>query len=262
MGQEKVDNSLPTQDMFSYLRLFEEDVPEWLQCYSERRKVSFADVLSSRVAYYPGSGFDGTLVRICNKAHAVHSYLNVDYGLSKESLLTHLSEPDSILGYHSIGRLEWKEKDLLPNGQYPINVNKRPRFFEDANTFVDMNEKPYCFTEIMERDTERGDDWGANRFVITFLFADGIAAYYQLFCKEYKMAPWIMLLQDHGFGGNYDCFGKNGILDAIIEKNGVYPEYVLCADNTRIWDGYHCLWNLPAVLGGMHHNPRKLYKRS
>lgn len=108
MGQEKVDNSLPTQDMFSYLRLFEEDVPEWLQCYSERRKVSFADVLSSRVAYYPGSGFDGTLVRICNKAHAIHSYLNVDYGLSKESLLTHLSDLTAYLD--TIALVGWNGK--------------------------------------------------------------------------------------------------------------------------------------------------------
>ena len=35
--------------------------------------------------------------------------------------------------------------------------------------------------------------------------------------KEYSKAPWLFLLQDHGFGCNYDCFGTGGILDEIIQ---------------------------------------------
>ena len=45
------------------------------------------------------------------------------------------------------------------------------------------------------------------------------ATYYQLFVREYSKAPWQFCLQDHGFGGNYNRFGKGGILDAIIRKN-------------------------------------------
>ena len=57
------------------------------------------------------------------------------------------------------------------------------------------------------------------------LFADGIHAYEQLFVNQYKKAPWLFLLQDHGFGGNYDKFGRGGSLDRIIQK-GVKPEFV------------------------------------
>ena len=113
----------------------------------------------------------------------------------------------------------------------------------------------------MERDNDKDDEWGAKRFAITFLFADGIVSYYQLFCMEYGKAPWIFLLQDHGLGGNYDLFGKGGILDEIIEKNYVSPEFVICATNTRIWDGYEAQPHLAAVCGGMHRNPRVLYKK-
>lgn len=247
------------KDISSYLSQFEEEIPEWLRYYKEGAKVPFSLVMSDRIGYYPGSGYDGTLIKVCNISKSVHSFLYVDYGLSKKDLLNHLSQPNSILGYHSIGRIEWDEKDIMPNGQYPLNVNKRPLHALDPKWFVDPNEKPYCFTVIMERDADKDDDWGAKRFAVTFLFADGIATFYQLFCREYCKAPWIVLLQDHGFGGNYDRFGKGGILDVLMKNNEVFPEYVLCADGTTIWDGYEKVKGLPPVFGGMHHNSRQLY---
>jgi hypothetical protein len=78
---------------------------------------------------------------------------------------------------------------------------------------------------------------------------------------EYKKAPWIFLLQDHGFGGNYDKFGKGGLLDAIIKRNGIRPQFVICASNTRIWDGYEAHTELPPINDGMR-NPRMLYRKS
>jgi hypothetical protein len=244
----------------SYLSQFEEEMPMWLMDYGKEKKLSFSDIMSGRVGYYPGSGYDGTLIKVGNMSHAIHSFLYVDYGISKKNLICHLEQPNSIRGYHSVGRLEWDEKDILPQGQYPLNVNKKPLFNSNPNWFVDPNEKPYCFSEIMERDEDRNESWGAKRFAVTFLFADGIASYYQLFCKEYKEAPWIFLLQDHGWGGNYDRFGKHGILDAIIRKNKVRPPFVLCASNTSIWDGYELISHLPPVFGGMHDHERRLYR--
>ena len=183
----------------------------------------------------------------------------MDYGLGKEELIQHPSEPNSIYGYHSIGRIEWSEKDLMPNGQYPLNVSKAPR--TPFRKPFKSDEQPYCFTEIMERNPDKDEDFGARRFAVTFLFADGIATYYQVFCMEYKKAPWIFLLQDHGFGGNYDKFGKGGLLDAIIKRNGIRPQFVICASNTRIWDGYEAHAELPPINDGKH-NPRMLYRKS
>lgn len=248
------------QKMCEYLLQFEEETPKWLNNYNEGIEVTFADIMSGRVGYYPGSGYDGTLIKVGNMSHAVHSYLYVDYWLKKNDLVNHLKHPNSVRGYHRIGRIEWTQKDIMPNGMYPLTVDRVPRHCE-ASVLVDREEKPYCFTDIMERDADKGDDWGAKRFAITFLFADGIVTYYQLFCKEFGKAPWIFLLQDHGLGGNYDMFGRGGILDEIILKSDVRPEFVLCATNTRIWDGYEVLPHLAAVCGGMHHNPRVLYKR-
>ena len=245
------------QSVSSYLSQFEEEMPCWLWNYKEGMTVPFSEVMSGRVAYYPGSGYDGTLIKVGNKSHAVHSYLYVDYGVRKEELVSHLAQPCCINGYHSIGRIEWSEKDIMPSGQYPLNVNKTPR--TPYRVFL-PDEKPYCFTEIFERDANKDEDWGARRFAITFLFADGIATYYQLFCMEYKKAPWLVLLQDHGFGGNYDKFGNGGLLDAIITKNEIRPSYVLCADNTHIWNGYAPIADLPPVCERKCDHLRTLYR--
>ena len=147
----------------------------------------------------------------------------------------------------------------MPSGQYPLVLNKKPGH-GNPNTFVDPNEKPYCFSMIMERDEDRDNSWGAEHFVITFLFADGIATYYQLFVKEYSKAPWLFLLQDHGFGCNYDCFGAGGILDEIIQKRKCYPSFVICGHNTRIWRGYEKVVDVSPVYGGMHQNRLDLYE--
>ena len=258
LTQEKILNEpLPfgLKEISAYLSQFKEEMPEWLSNYRRGSKVTFSDIMSGRVGYYPGSEYDRNLIEVGIKSHTIHSFLHVDYGVSKKDLLDHLYQDNFIKGYHIIGRKNWKEKDFLPNGQYPLNIDLQGR---TPKSFID--EKPYCITLIMGRNANLGDEWGVKRFAITYLFADGITYYYQLFCKEYKKAPWMFLLQDHGFGGNYDIFGKYGFLDEIITKNGIRPGFVLCADNTPIWEGYDLVTGLPPVHGGMHHFERRLYR--
>ena len=245
-------------DLISYLSNYREETPVWLEHYLQGEQITFKDLMSSRVAYYPGSGDDGTLIKVCNKSHSAHSFLYVDYLVKRKELEDHIAQKNSFLGYHPIGKIEWQESDLMPNGQYPFVLSKKP-LHGTPNTFVDPYEKPYCFSLIMERDEGRDDSWGAEHFAVTFLFADGIATYYQLFVKKYSKAPWVFLLQDHGFGCNYDCFGKGGILDAIIQENHCYPQYVICASNTRIWNGYEQVENVSPVYGGMHQQRRDIY---
>ena len=242
-------------DMISYLNNYREEEPEWIARYLHGEQITFKDIMSTRVGYYPGSGFDGELMKVGNKSHSVHSFLYVDYMLKKKELESHIAEEGSILGYHPVGQIEWQESDLMPNGQYPIDFAIRPRH-ASPNSFVRKEETPYCFSVIMERNEEKDDAWGAAHFVVTFLFADGIATYYQLFAKEYTKAPWLFLLQDHGSGCNYDEFGARGILDKIIQRDHCYPTFVLCADNTRIWRGYEKI----EEVSPLEYGNRYLYK--
>ena len=244
------------KQLISYLSQYKEGTPLWLENYAEGSNVRFSDIMNSRIGYYPGSGYDGMLMEIGNRSQTIHSFLYVDYLLAKHDLIAHLAKPNSISGYHSIGRIEWQEKDIAPNAPHVVHLDKYPR----SNPMTFRPERPYCFTEILERDSDKDNCWGAKRFAITFLCADGIATYLQLFCREYKKAPWLVLLQDHAFGCNYDNFGKGGLLDEIIRNSAIKPEYVLCGDNTHIWDGYTKIKDVPSISGGMHHNSRSLYK--
>lgn len=61
-------------------------------------------------------------------------------------------------------------------------------------------------------------------------------------------------------GSGFD--GKGGILDAIIIENNVRPQYVLCAENARIWNGYKCIIeDLPLFRNVLHCVHMRLYKK-
>lgn len=249
------------ENLLSILAQDPEEMPRWLKDYKPGDRVSFSDFMSERIGYYPGSGDDGCLVRTCNISHCVHSFIHVDYSIAEHDLKREAEEYNAFRGYHVIGRVDWKEQDLAPHGQYSPNFNITKEEMERAMSFVRKDVEPYCFMEIYERNAGKGEDWGAERFAVAFLFADGIATYYQLFCREYGRAPWIFLLQDHGFGGNYAAFGRGSLMERVMEANDCWPENVLCADNTHIWDNYEKVDAAP-VIGGMHRNERFLYKRN
>lgn len=249
------------ENVISILSRSPEEMPQWLKDYKRGDRVSFKDFMSSRIGYYPGSGDDGCLVKTCNKAHCVHCFIQVDYGIAEYELKREAEAYNAFNGYHAIGRVDWKEQDLAPHGQYAPNFQMSDREREGAARFVNRDVTPYCFMEIYERNDDKGEDWGAERFAVTFLFADGIATYYQLFCREYGKAPWIFLLQDHGFGGNYARFGKESLMERIMKANDCWPQNVLCADNSDIWDDYSEVFADP-VIGGMHRNNRYLFTRN
>ena len=246
------------ESVISILARNPEDMPLWLKNYKPGDKVSFSDFMSSRIGYYPGSGYDGCLVKTCNKAHCVHCFIQVDYGIPEYDLKMEAEEFNAFNGYHVIGRVEWKEKDLAPHGKYAPNFRITDEELAGAKRFVAKDIEPYCFMEIYERNDDKGEEWGAERFAVTFLFADGIATYYQLFCREYGKSPWIFLLQDHGFGGNYAEFGQGSLMERVMKANDCWPENVLRSDNSYIWDHYKEVDAEP-VIGGMHRNMRYLY---
>ncbi len=252
--------------MIDYLKQWREDMPEWLADYRTGDKVAFSDFMSGRVGFYPGAGYDGFLIETANQAHCLHSYLYVDYDCRRthEKVEYELIKKDSIRGYHSIGRVEWSHDDLMPQGDYHLPIELSTSRL-NPDTFLEKKIQPFCMMEIYERDQDRDDSWGAERLAVTYLFDDGIATYFQLFVMKYKKAPWLFLLQDNGFGGNYDRFGKGGLLHLIIRKYEIYPKFVIvdkCPNG--IWDGYHQIDHVePDVrdIDNIHQRIRTLYRK-
>lgn len=246
---------IPIED---YLRMYGEEMPLWLKNYRQGDQVLFSDFMKGRVAYYPGCGLDPCLVNVAAAAGCVHSFLYVDYYTRRKDIESFL-EDRGFRGYRSIGRVEFLESDLTPYGPHPLDIDYKPPY-DDAMAFVNKEEKPYCFMEILERYSYASDT-SSERIAVTFLFADGIMTYYQLFAKEYRKSPWLFLLRDHGFGGNYDVFGGGGLLERIIMEHCCFPEFVLSYMYNSIWPGYKIIEGLNSVRGGMHDDERILYKR-
>ena len=92
------------QEISQFFKQYKEEIPYWLKNYYEGMDVAFDTVMGGRVGYYPGSGFDGNLVAVANKAHCVHSFLYVDYLVKKEEL-ENMMDKGPFHGYHSIGRI-------------------------------------------------------------------------------------------------------------------------------------------------------------
>lgn len=172
---------ISTNDYLSQLR---EEIPQWLADYRPGDRVSFSDFMSGRVGYYPGSGLDGHLVKVGGMSYSVHCFLYVDYLETREHIVRELAV-NGFRGYHSIGRIDFSEEDMYPHGHHQLDVD-----IDLSGRISSMipGAKPYCFLEILERDADKNDSWGAERLAVTFLFADGIMTYYDLFSREYGKA--------------------------------------------------------------------------
>jgi hypothetical protein len=68
-----------------------------------------------------------------------------------------------------------------------------------------------------------------------------------------------VVLQDHGFGGNWNRFGRDGRLHQYAREN--LPRLLYVAPNTTPWPGYvprSCLGNGE----GIHESRRAIFLRS
>lgn len=245
--------------MYEYLRQQPEHLPTWLSQFSPGDTFPREQFFASRVVYYPGSGTDGHPVEVFGSTHSAHCFVYADYGVTQATLEQEL-EDHGFHGYHRLSRLQLHEADLVPQGWTAhVDLNEVPH---DRNMFAAVADAPFGFLEVLEREQELSDAHGPPRLAILFLGADGAATYDALFCQgDGVPAPFALVLQDHGFGGNYDRFGANGLLERIAERCEVVPQWLLVADNTRPWKGFERVPNVDCDRGGMHNHLRCLYRR-
>ena len=221
-----------------YFNNDKEVTPDWLKNYDPNNRPSFDTIMNiGGNLYYPGSGYDGQPIKTFNRAHLTHKYFYVDYGINKEDIINELSKEDALKGYKQIDMIEFSEADLTPRGWKPHYRLTE----EDIQIMKDFNIRPnncYCLVFIFERLPEYQFEHGCERFALICIKGDGIATYDALFANRHK-APLVLVLQDHGFGGNYSSFGRGGALEQIAQKTKCLPEFILCADNTHIWVDYN-----------------------
>ena len=234
-----------------------EPLPLWLQNWTPGRPIHASDFFAARVVFYPGSGTDGQPVKYFGAKHVAHSFVFADYGITKNEVLREL-EPTGhpFEGYESAGYTEVQEQDLTPYGWIPhIHPSNAPRQSITPG-------QTYAFIAVLERRPEWGNDHGPKRLAIMFICADGVAAYDALFCQQEARAPFAVVLQDHGFGGNWTTFGRGGGLEQVASTAGRFPELLLVATNTEAWVNYSMVSGAEAIGGGMHNFTRQLWRRT
>lgn len=242
-------------DIYDELKLLREHMPRWLASFDDQTRFDRAAFFSGRVVFYPGSGTDGQPVKLFASTHAAHCFVYADYLLEQALIERELDHPTrGFRGYLSAMRVQLTQLDLLSVWTphvLPDEVRTAARFSDGSSA--------YAFLEVMEREPELGDEHGPERIAVLFLGADGIATYDALFCQEASTArPFALVLQDHGFGANYESFGAGGLLERIARRMGVLPDYLLVGGVTRPWAGFkRC--NGSGDIGGMHREPRSLW---
>lgn len=237
-----------------------ENLPEWLGRFSPGDPFPRAEFLASRVVYYPGSGTDGHPVKLFGSTRSAHCFVYADYHVTQAELERELAGPHRFRGYHTLARLHLRERDLVPNGWTAhVSPGEAP---PNRLRFARVAAAPFGFLEVLERQEPLDDNHGARRLAVLFLGADGIATYDALFCQgRGDLRPYALLLQDHGFGGNYDHFGQDSLLEGIASRCNALPRWLVVAEHTRAWHGFERVPGVNGKRGGMHNTLRFLYER-
>ena len=174
-------------------------------------------------------------------------------------MLADLDNPEknyhgSFRGYHRLTRVDLTLDQIASVGW---TQHAKPPMSDFAKPQI----QPFGFLEVLERNAALTDEYGAQRLAILFLGADGHATYDALFCQRNNLrAPFAVLLQDHGFGGNYSNFGANGLMEKIAKSTEVLPEWLIVGPNTQAWQSYQLVDDVEPDVGGMHRNKRSLFR--
>lgn len=231
-------------------------VPQWLERLNpaelSARDFPLHEALQHSL-YYPAAGSDGRPVQFL--AGFIHSFIYVDYGMDERAVDAE-AQASGFCGYHLAGFASLNERELAPNvwrPRIPPQFQNQMRAFKErqAHGFV---RSPFATWYIFDRDEDRGEDHGPQRFSFVYLCADGVAAYQALYWQNHTAPEALAIIQPgNDCSVNYTDFkDPDGFLAwTVLRGNGsIIPEYLVCGglllDYTRaFWpDDYpeHVEW--------------------
>jgi len=217
-----------------------EETPEWLKSYSKGQSSPLAEFLNSRIVFYPGSGMDWDPIAVFGGSCSAHCFVYVDYLLPAEQVIGRLQGEDGLEGYHILDNVRITEGALLraaPWRRHFLTAGERRDAAEGTRRFRrDDAPAPYARLVILERDSGRAE--GAERLAVLFLGADGHATFEAVFANGNAPDLFGYLLQEHGWGCNYDRWGRDGLCDRIMHRSNEFPRVVFTEQEDAVFDGY------------------------
>ena len=196
------------------------------------------DFFKSRVVLYPGAGFDGEPVHYFGSRHLAHCFIYVDYGLTKDQIITELNDPRyKFNGYRIHSRRDLKQMEISP-------VAWKNHLTKEEISSIDysfIRSPAYTFIVILERDEKLDEKHGPKMLAILFISADGIATYDALFCQEDSQTLFAVVLKDHGWGCNYTKFGRGGFMELVSIRTKKYPKFLWAPTGSEFWSDHYAL---------------------
>ena len=190
------------------------DYPEFLK--SDEFIFDIKEVLRNSL-YYPGSYTDGTLVK--EFRGNFHSFVHVDYHLSKEDFETALVKYP-FRNFDVIYKESLDAREIVPTA---FNSEHSNSFGDDC--------APFCEWVIFENSS-------GVRFSLLQICAEGVESYLDLYVKNRINAEAVAIIKTDGFSGNWTHFSTGPFLKRSVTKSGLSsPKYLFC-DREHFWNDY------------------------
>lgn len=216
------------------------------------------EFFSNPVGFYPGSADDGFMIKILNMGMACRHFLYVDYmHFEKTKLIENFKSeaPGYVFRGYQLESIEDLKQESLFSGMHSPTVEFDVRSMKRFDGIVEGFAVLATFKRHSS-DNLIGHDW----FKVLIIGGDGIATYDVLFTEQNANypPPLVVLIEDYGFGGNYDKFGRGGLLERIVLQQKRRPQFAIFG-HTDPWNGYTLLPHVASQRGGTHNHKRSLY---
>ncbi len=212
----------------------------------------------ARTAYYPGAGADGDAFRVFGAGGAADVIIHADYGVSPEAVVDTLrSEVGSggLCGY-AVATVQYlAEGEVYRKGwvKHVDTSGRRQRATPASGSFA--------VWVRLRRAPALDDDHGPELLGFLHVMDCGIRAFDALFCQRAGAGVVGVVVQDHGWGGNWSGFGEGSPLQRLARRFGE-PGWLLVADGSTVWSGFEAVGATGETgPGGMHGAARRLFRR-
>ena len=193
-----------------------------------------------KILYYPGAFSDFGPMTFFFENSSIDTVIYTDYGITRERI------KERIQNYIN----DFKYQDPIIITPNVFNKNSWDEFWPEQTNEGKSNAFGLEYNFLVNNDKK-------CRFI--YLATEAIKTYSILL--ECNLVPAVIVLQDHGMGGNWTYFGGDSPLYRLAVNN--LPKYIFLEpnSNTKPWKSYSKITKAFNLPGALHNNRRALYTR-